>query len=178
MIASYGGMEIDSKGNRNFAGSGGMIGGLSFPNAGLAKWAAVGNGYYRFTPANAVPSPTPNIPELPNPNFPYPQPTEIPTIPSPTNPSPTNPTTSGPKGGVVTNCLWGDCSGNVPTISILPKSILDLLGISDRTKLDAPPRLFQFNPETGSNTMNVKPLILLAIVAVVGYFIYTKYVKK
>lgn len=168
MIASYGGMEIDSKGNRNFAGSGGMIGGLSFPNAGLAKWAAVGNGYYRFTPANAVPSRTPNIP----------QPTEIPTVPSPTNPNPTSPTTSEPKGGVVTNCLWGDCSGNVPPMSILPKSILDILGISDRTKLDAPPRLFQFNPETGSNAMNVKPLILLAIVAVVGYFIYTKFIKK
>ena len=168
MIASYGGMEIDSKGNRNFAGSGGMIGGLSFPNAGLAKWAAVGNGYYRFTPANAVPSPTPNIP----------QPTEIPTVPSPTNPNPTSPTTSEPKGVVVTNCLWGDCSGNVPPMSILPKSILDILGISDRTKLDAPPRLFQFNPETGSNAMNVKPLILLAIVAVVGYFIYTKFIKK
>lgn len=50
MIASLGGAEVNSKGARNYAGSGGMVGGLSPKGANWSYWTGAGLGYNRFTP--------------------------------------------------------------------------------------------------------------------------------
>lgn len=52
MIANFGGAEVDADGTRNYPGSGGMIGGLSFPNAGMSNFTGAGKSYERFTPYN------------------------------------------------------------------------------------------------------------------------------
>ncbi len=50
MIASYGGAIIDSKGNRVFPGSGGMVGGLSEPGKNYSYILGGGSQYNSFTP--------------------------------------------------------------------------------------------------------------------------------
>lgn len=50
MIASLGGAEVSKDGSRNYAGSGGMVGGISLPFAGSSNFTGAGKAYYRFTP--------------------------------------------------------------------------------------------------------------------------------
>jgi hypothetical protein len=52
MIASYGGLEIKADGSRSYPGSGGMVGGLSFPFAGTSRFTGAGKAYYTFIPSN------------------------------------------------------------------------------------------------------------------------------
>lgn len=55
MIASFGGAEVSKDGTRNYSGSGGLVGGLSFKGGNWAYFAGAGREYNRFTPNNAYP---------------------------------------------------------------------------------------------------------------------------
>lgn len=135
MIASLGGAEVASDGARNYPGSGGMIGGLSFPGGNWAYWGGAGKMYNRFTPNDTnwkgtigttngeqcedcgggpgVPLPSPEEPpveEYPQwiPGTPLPQPqTTTPTTPTTTTTIPV-PVPTVPTGGGVLNCVQ-DC---------------------------------------------------------------------
>lgn len=82
MIASLGGAVVSAKGDRNYPGSGGYVGGLSMRGGNWAYFTGAGHSYNKFTPmtTSALPAPEPNPnPEYPNyPNYPQQSP-EIPT---------------------------------------------------------------------------------------------------
>ena len=198
MIASLGGAQVSKDGTRNYPGSGGMVGGLSFPGGNWAYWGMAGPNYNRFTPIGTnesicldcepnLPAPTypqePAPPEYP-PWLPPGVPLPFPTTTTPTT-SPTQIPTTAPGGGNIP-CSGRDCGGapNGPTeIPVEPGSVpgilstlQQLLTAGARTSVAAVPPLFSFNPPSaGGTTLNTRSLVIFALVGFGAYFLYKKY---
>jgi hypothetical protein len=187
MIASLGGAEVSSSGARNYPGSGGMVGGLSFEGGNWAYWGGAGKMYNRFTPSYAPQQPNnmvpiePTVPEEPEPLPPCapfcwtpttPLPPETPTTPN--TPSPTE----VPTGGTF-DCVQ-DCDSPTEIPTQTPAGILSyiqaLLAGAPRTAVQSIPPLFSFAPPTASNGgLPMQQLLIVGALIFGAYFLYKKY---
>lgn len=180
MIGSLGGTIIDKQGNRVTPGAGGAVGGLSAPgrNYGYLVGAG-GDAYYRFTPTQNMSIQPPNDPgNCPNPPcippiIVDPPPPGGPTIDPPPPPPPP------PTGGGV-DCTTGNCNGRddeattQATIFSIFSSLLKGNGIPQRTN-QGPIYLFTPGQASSGGGVNMKMILLVAIVAAAGWFAYKKF---
>ena len=171
MIASYGGATIDANGNRNFPGSGGMVGALSEPGRGNSYIGGAGPVYYQFTPGHREENPGPpvdncltGICDPPGPIFPPPPP------PPPGDPN-------EPPPGVP--CIGGSCDPLPPEVGT--GTIGNLLnGLLRRNTPDqntsGPVYLFTPQPgETGGGpAIDPKTVLLFGAVVIAGIVVYKK----
>jgi hypothetical protein len=188
-IASFGGLIIDSKGNRSYPGSGGYVGGLSGDGQNYATMLGAGYKYNIFTPTNeTIPSPAPtpcHEPFCGEPSpapqpFPYPGDLPQPTpAPSPT-PTPTDdtPDTPEPFPNYPPTCT--DC-GELPDVPPVPgETIIDIIrGLitpSPKTSITTNPPVYLFTPnQGGGGGLEMKSIIILGVLALGAWYVYKRF---
>lgn len=187
MIGSLGGATIDSDGNRNYPGSGGAVGGLSFPGGNWAYFGGAGAMYNRFTPNNsnldaAISGDNVMMRIQPgdgicSPDLGFPCPgggDDIIIHPQVTTNNPC-------AGNSAQSCATTDIPIEKPPLSQsgLDDLIAGLLAPGSRTSVASVPPIFSFNPNTsGGSGVDMKKIGIIAIVILVAFFAYKKYGSK
>lgn len=201
MIGSMGGMELDASNNRDWPGSGGMVGGVT-PTSRNYSWAlGVGEKYNTFTPSPMnilppiiddgcvycrdpeFPSPLPDYPSDPGyPGggggpLPAPVPTPTPT-PSPT-PTPDPVPTNDPPGGPVVGGTPLPTDPLPGTVGSLIERLLEGIGLRQGVQ-SQPLNIFQpaqpaAPQQSTGGAMNMRSLVVLAVLGFVGFWLYKKY---
>ena len=189
MIGSLGGAIVDSNGARNYPGSGGLVGGLSFPGGNWAYFGGAGAMYNRFTPSVSnthIPLEEPTTGAQP----PIVEPgtgtggtggTGTPNYPGSGNPAPTN-TGSGTIIPPGSTSYVNEPSTYIPVEPIPTSTIMDiingLLAPGGRTNVASLPPLYSFNPFTNeSGSVDMQKILIIGALLIAVYFAYTKFIR-
>lgn len=182
MIANYGGMNIDAAGNREFPGSGGMVGGLSAPGKNYAYLLGAGSEYHSFTPQSSnailpydIPPDIPPPSDFPN-QAPEPQQVPVPVPTIPWTPTPTTPTTTTPGDQTPPTTTTPTTTQPSTTVMDIIKQLIQ--GGGSGSGKQEPVYLFTpAQPVQSSGGISMMNIIVLAGLAVAAWFAYTKWVK-
>lgn len=191
MIGSLGGATVDSDGNRNYPGSGGAIGGISFPGGNWAYFSGAGSEYNRFTPNNSnfggLMKSSTNImmrPEQPGlcsadlGNCPVGGDDPIIYGPGPTNVN-ISPINDPCSGNSAPSCSTTDIPIETPNPFSMDDLIASLLAPGSRTNVASVPPIYSFNPFSNQGTgIDMKKIGIILVGILIAFWLYKKYGNK
>lgn len=197
MLASFGGLVINPDGSREWPGSGGYVGASNGPGRNYGTLAGAGENYHSFVVNNNLPGDDPRFPEcFPNcrddpGGGPDPGRTGGGGTGGQTGGTGGNGTGStggtGGTGGGTTGGTGGGTKDPVPCNDCEPwifpdpntgvwDTLRQLLTPSARTNVNANPPLNIFTPaqNSGDGGLNVKTIVILAVLGLGVWFVYKR----